>query len=193
MSEKIAKIQESLQIIDNIEFKPSGIFANSLLKTRDTTQIIRDIRDEEVTFFQNKKIQDIDYELINNFNFNNDDEFAKFEILKLLNDEINLDVELNDNINRLLPNDLLNDNEYSNDLNLLIKIYKRCYIISKLWASKNINMLDTETNQILISIQQKMNTLIEIFNEISTLNKELKHKREQLDISFDNNEDVEDS
>jgi hypothetical protein len=194
MTTQFKIIEDQLDKLNQYEFKPSGIFTNSLLKTTDTTQIIRDIRDEEITFFQNKKIQDIDYEIINNFGFNNNDQYAQYETLKLLEDEISNDIELNKLVDNLLSLDLFETYEYTSDIQKLIKIFKHCYTIKKLWASPNNNMLDIETSQILSDVDEKLNQLIEIFKEISDYHKTFKNQRMKLtnslnDDNYDNNID----
>lgn len=59
-------INEISDKINGLCYKSAGIFTNSLLHTNDTTQLIRDIRDDEIGLFQNRKISDIDNEVMNN-------------------------------------------------------------------------------------------------------------------------------
>lgn len=168
--------------INNIDFKHSGKFTNSLLKTNDTTQIIRDIRDEELVFFQGKKINDIDYEILNNSNLNSNDILLKHEFLKLLDDEINNDENLIIKLNNLINfnNIKLDDN----DLELIKNIFKRNYIISKIWANPNSNMLDHESNQFLKNSNLKLIQLIDILKDIETFQQSIIKQRNQLNSSF---------
>lgn len=168
--------------INNIDFKHSGIFTNSLLKTNDTTQILRDIRDEELVFFQGKKINDTDYETLNNSNLNANDILLKHEFLKLLDDEINNDENLNIKLNNLInfKNLKLDDNDYE----LIKNIFKRNYIISKIWANPNLNMLDHESNQFLKNSNSKLIQLIEILKDIENFQQLIIKQRNQLNSSF---------
>ncbi|KAG0684160.1 hypothetical protein C6P40_001237 [Pichia californica] len=179
--DKINQIKEINKEIDNLEFKHSGIFANSLLKTQDTTQILRDIRDEELVFFQGKKILDIDYEFINNSGINSNDGFAQHEFYKLLEDEINLNLQ---DLNLKLPKNIELNNENFKDFELIKNIYKRTFTISKIWANPNSNMLDHESNQLLKNSKEDLKQLCDILNEISQFQDLIKKQRNQLNSSY---------
>lgn len=186
MSETLERIEKHLKEISALAFKPSGIFANSLLKTSDTTQIIRDIRDEEVVFFQGKKIQDIDYEMMNSLGFGNNDQYAQYEVSKLLDAENNVNSDLEKEINSLIPKDLRENQEYQSDISELIAIYKRSHIIKRLWASSSGNMLDSETNHILNDLNQQMDEIFDTLKDMAQYHSLLKSQREKLNSSYNN-------
>lgn len=188
MNIELQDIENINASIAGLDFKNSGIFANSLLKTTDTTQIIRDIRDEEVVFFQGKKMIDIDYELINNSGFSTSDGFAQHELYKLLEDEIDIAHNLNEKFDSLIPPELKNQHEYAADIESIKSIYKRTYIINKIWASRGGNMLDHETNQMLENTKTQMNELLETLKEVSDYQKMLKLQKQELNQSYENKE-----
>lgn len=188
MNIELQDIENINASIAGLDFKNSGIFANSLLKTTDTTQIIRDIRDEEVVFFQGKKMIDIDYELINNSGFSTSDGFAQHELYKLLEDEIDIAHNLNEKFDSLIPPELKNQHEYAADIESIKSIYKRTYIINKIWASRGGNMLDHETNQMLENTKTQMNELLETLKEVSDYQKLLKIQKQELNQSYENKE-----
>lgn len=188
MNIELQDIENINASIAGLDFKNSGIFANSLLKTTDTTQIIRDIRDEEVVFFQGKKMIDIDYELINNSGFSTSDGFAQHELYKLLEDEIDIAHNLNEKFDSLIPPELKNQHEYAADIESIKSIYKRTYIINKIWASRGGNMLDHETNQMLENTKTQMNELLETLKEVSDYQKLLKIQKQELNQSYEKKE-----
>lgn len=59
-------VSETSAKIARVRFRSGGIFTNALLHTKDTTQLIRDIRDDEMGLFVNRSIADIDHEVMNN-------------------------------------------------------------------------------------------------------------------------------
>jgi hypothetical protein len=179
-----ADIDAKLASINAIYFSTSGVFTNSLLKTMDTTQIIRDIRDEEVVFFQGKKMHDIDYELMNTHGTNNSEEYAQYEMSKLLEGESSVDLQLNETIDRLIPQELRTNVDYRDDIDELVSIYKRCYIIKKLWASNKNIMLDAETNHLLAEANTKMHEVITLLENISEYTSVIQSQKGQLRTSY---------
>lgn len=179
-----SEIEAQISALESVDFRTSGIFTNSLLKTVDTTQIIRDIRDEEVVFFQGKKMQDIDYELMNSYGSSSSNEYAQYEMSKLLEGESNVDLRLNDTINNLIPSELRDDLDYKDDLDELVSIYKRCYLIKKLWASNKNVMLDSETNNLLVEANGKMHEIITLLKEMSKYREDIQIQKEQLRSSY---------
>lgn len=186
MSEYLEAINKLNENTNSLQFKHSGIFTNSLLKTNDATQIIRDIRDEELVFFQGKKMADIDYELINNFGFTSTDGFAQHEFYKVLEDEINANInDLTNQLDNLVPSDLNGDYETSSDLEILKNIYKRTQMISKIWANSNTNMLDNETNQMLTNLKLQINEFFKILDDIQSYQNLIKSQKQKLSSSYD--------
>lgn len=180
MSDSLDAIDKLNESIQSSDFKHAGIFTNSLLKTRDTTQLIRDIRDEEVVFFQGKQRFEIDYELINNLSDKNNDLFLEHEFKKILEEENGLDSELNYKLNSIIPKNLNNDDNYKDDILKLKDIYKRTHKIKKVWASANANMLDQETSQILKHLNDKLDTIFNLLAEISSCQNLIRSQKEQL-------------
>ena len=183
MASKLEQMGEALAEINKQNFKPSGIFTNSLLSTTDPTQIIRDIRDEEAVFFLGKKMQEIDYEMISNLGFNNSDQYAQYEVSKLLQERSN-DAELDLMVEEAVPRDLREDVEYSEDIEDLVAIYKRCHTIKRLWASPTMTMLDSETLSLLKNTQDKLDQVVGLLREISQLRRDVKSQTQQFNQSF---------
>lgn len=184
MTDQLQKIHELLGGVEAQEFKRAGIFTNSLLNTTDTTQIIRDIRDEEVVFFQGKKMSEIDYEMINNFGMSGTDQYAQYEMTKLLEMEIESGDGESDYIDALISQLVRDSNEYYDDVKDVRRIYKRLQTIKRLWASSSKNMLDSETNMLLHDVEEKLEVIFEAFDEIGVLQQTLNEQRDQMNISL---------
>lgn len=188
MSDALQAIASTNASIAGTDFKKPGIFTNSLLKTTDTTQIIRDIRDEEVVFFQGKKMVDIDYELINNSGFSTSDGFAQHEFYKLLEDEISTASSLNEKFDALVPPELRDSHEYAADIDSIRSIYKRTHIIAKIWASPTGNMLDHKTNRMLENAKAQLDALLQTLREVSECQRLLKQQKRELNQSYESKE-----
>lgn len=185
MTQELQQVEEILKKFETQDFKRGGIFTNSLLKVRDTTQIIRDVRDEEVVFFQGKKMNEIDYEMINDYGLTNSEQYAQYEMTKLLETESsNIDVgaELANIVSRVYSD------EYSDDIEEFIFILKRVKTIRRIWASTKRNMLDNETNQLLNQVESKIELIIEALNEVAGLHKTLADERQTLESLYKNNQ-----
>lgn len=185
MTQELQQVEEILKKFETQDFKRCGIFTNSLLKVRDTTQIIRDVRDEEVVFFQGKKMNEIDYEMINDYGLTNSEQYAQYEMTKLLETESsNIDVgaELANIVSRVYSD------EYSDDIEEFIFILKRVKTIRRIWASTKRNMLDNETNQLLNQVESKIELIIEALNEVAGLHKTLADQRQTLESLYKNNQ-----
>lgn len=181
MAHELQQIEEILKKLEGQDFKRSSIFTNSLLKVKSTTEIIRDVRDEEIVFFQGKKMNEIDYEMINDYGLSNSDQYAKYEMTKLLELESS-NIDFNDELTTIIS--LVNNDEFSDDIDEFKLIFKRVKTIRKIWASSKRNMLDIETNQLLNQVDDKIQMIIDILNNIANLNKELDEQRKQLESIY---------
>lgn len=181
MAHELQQIEEILKKLEGQDFKRSSIFTNSLLKVKSTTEIIRDVRDEEIVFFQGKKMNEIDYEMINDYGLSNSDQYAKYEMTKLLELESS-NIDFNDELTTIIS--LVNNDEFSDDIDEFRLIFKRVKTIRKIWASSKRNMLDIETNQLLNQVDDKIQMIIDILNNIANLNKELDEQRKQLESIY---------
>lgn len=97
------EINEISDKITSIRYKSAGIFTNSLLHTNDTTQLIRDIRDDEIGLFQNRKISDIDNEVMNNIK-----DFDEKLLEDIMSNKCQLDPEISDEYPPDMAKDLKN-------------------------------------------------------------------------------------
>ncbi|TID15453.1 hypothetical protein CANINC_004419 [Pichia inconspicua] len=181
MAHELQQIEEILKKLEGQDFKRSSIFTNSLLKVKSTTEIIRDVRDEEIVFFQGKKMNEIDYEMINDYGLSNSDQYAKYEMTQLLESESS-NIDFNDELTTIIS--LVNNDEFSDDIDEFKLIFKRVKTIRKIWASSKRNMLDIETNQLLNQVDDKIQMIIDILNNIANLNKELDEQRKQLESIY---------
>lgn len=188
MTEQLQKIEELSKKLQGQELKRSGIFTNSLLKTSDTTQIIRDARDEEVVFFQGKKMNEIDYEMINEIELSNSDKYGQYEMAELL--EIESENGGTKRVFKTMIAEVIqSSSEYLDDVEEVKAIFKRIQSIKKIWGSSKKNMLDLETNQLLSEVEEKLQTTIQTFNELGDIQVILDSQRNQLTIMYKDNDD----
>lgn len=198
------EMHQHLVSIDTMKFKTSSIFTNSLLKTHDTTQIIRDIRDEEIVFFKGKKMQFIDYELMNSLGVANSNDYVQYEITNLLDSIDKPEIDdgsstPNNNLQKIDFNKFLIDNslseitndeqfylEFKDDILELFKFYKHSYTVKNIWASNNNNnMLDSDTNELLNNLNKKIDMIINSLKEIWEIHQNVKLFQEKIDNSYE--------